>query len=262
MRIGIRPITRERETMTVNTTKSGSSLRRLLLAVPLLLVVAAAVNWPDISSIIKGEKTLKGVIMGRTTNASAAMEGWKLPEDMGSEDAKVTVEILLHQGDACHVDFLYLGQSLGTVEPERLRVEFVDTGSETGRKRFSDLSVGCEQGMAINGKTKFKLPPRKAKPVAATDSGQVAMQTNMRGAAPADQDPGKERTMYLTLDGGWDMADLHYMLNGELKAAYDGKGLKMTPEEFETHVTAKREEFKTKLEEEMKARKEASKDEG
>ncbi|NSW56662.1 MAG: hypothetical protein HPY44_11645 [Armatimonadetes bacterium] len=242
--------------------KSGSNPGRLLLLIPLLLVVAVAVNWPDISAIARGEKTLKGVIMGRTTNASAAMEGWKLPEDMGAEDAKVTVEIFLHQGDACHVDFLYLGQSLGTVEPERLRVDFVDTGSEAGRKRFSELSVGCEQGMAINGKTKFKLPPRKPKPGAATDAGQAATQTNMRGSAPTEQEPGKERTLYLTLDGGWDMADLHHMLNGELEAAYDGKGLKMTPEEFETHVTAKREEFRTKLEEEMKARKEAAKDEG
>lgn len=251
---------------------SGSGLRRLLLLLPLLLLVAVAVNWKPISAIARGEKTFKSVLMGKMIDPNAGLENWTMPADIGADDAKVVVEVLLRQGDPCHVDMVYFGQSIGTVEPARIRVDFVDTATEAGQKRFTELKLGCEQGMAINGKTKFKLPAAKTPAPSATgpDSPSASDAAALADAEPADSGhprpvpaesakPGKERTLYLTADGGWGLPDLWLMLDTELKAAYKDKGMRMAADAFEIQVNVKKEEFREKLKEEMKALKEAEK---
>ncbi len=216
--------------MTENAGPRKSRLKLLLMALPILLLVAILANWQDVRAIARGERTLKGIIYGRTRSAEYDLEGWDVPGPIGAEDAKVVIEVFLCAGDSCHVDSLFLGQALGTIDPERIRVVWQDTSTPEGVKRFAEMHLGCEQGLAVDGKTKFVVP--------VTDPESTR----------------KEKTIYLTHDGGWRMADLGLVLDHQLKEAYDGRGLPMTPEELEQQMPSLIKRFSEQALEEAKAK--------
>lgn len=198
----------------MSTSKPSSSHRqkRLLLALPILLLVALAANWSNVMQVARGEKNLKSIIYGKGGKGTAQVAGWTLPPTMGAETAKVKIEVFLIPGDPCHHETALLGQALGTLDPKRIRVQF--TGSPPGSKeadRRDQLKLGCEQGLAVNGKTEFKVPD------------------------PAR--PGKKATLFMTPEGrGLGLDNLYAVLNAELAAAYKGKGLGMTREGFQLHL--------------------------
>lgn len=208
-----------------------TSTRRLLLAIPLLLVVAVAVNFKDVSALARGEKSLKGIIYGLGGDGEPALTGWKMPAPSGPEDAKVTIEVLLREGDGCHIDMLCMGQALATLDPARIRTIFVNTGTGTGTKRFKDLKLGCEQGLAVNGKTKFR----------------------------AEKADGKEKTYYLTLDGGWERSDLIKLIDSELKKAHKGKGLTLTVAQAQEQIESESARARELMNAEAKSRQNAKK---
>ncbi len=194
------------------------NLKQLLILLPILLCVAVAVNWTSIVKVATGEWTLRGVR--------------EVPGPAGAEDAKVVIDIFLHGGDPCHADFLFLGQALGTVDPDRVRVVFQDTSTEEASELFKTMDLGCEQGLAVNGKTEFTIP--------------LAVPEGDR----------KDKTIFLTKDGGWTPEDFYMVLDNELKKAYDGKGLDMTSDEMNQHLEEEVGEFRDKELELAKARRE------
>ncbi len=200
--------------MSEKPGRAKRGLRGLLLALVVLLVVAIVVNYQTISEIARGEQSVKGIIYGWTRGPEYDLEDWEVPEDTGAEDAKVVIEVFLCAGDPCHVDSLVLGEALGTVDPERIRVIFQDTSQEEARARVAEVRLGCEQGLAINGETKFTVP------------------------VTAPEDTRKEKVIYLAHDGGGSNADLCVLLDRELKEAYDGEGLPISAEELSRRVAA------------------------
>lgn len=215
--------------------KRGTPRRqlRLLLALPVLLAVAVAANWTNVNKLVHGKTTLRNVLLGFAEGSGVNLVGWTKPADTGDPKAKVTIEVFMLVGDACHIDSAYMGQALGTVDPKRVRVKFVDTHPGTaGAERRDKIKLGCEQGLAINGKTEFKLPD--------------------------PEHPGKQKTVFLTHDGAGN-ASLYVLLNRELKAAYKGKGLTQTKAEFDAHMQAEMKRSATLMEAEAKVRQEEEK---
>lgn len=216
--------------MTENASPKKSKLKLLLMVLPILLLVAIIANWQDIRAVALGERTLKGIIYGMTRSPEYEIEDWEVPGPIGAEDAKVVIEVFLFGGDPCHVDSLFLGQALGTIDPERIRVVWQDTATAEARERFAEVRLGCEQGLAVNGKTKFTVP--------VTDPESTR----------------KEKTIYMTYDGGWTKADLWVILDHELKQAYDGEGLPMSAEELTEELPAAIKRFTEQAIEEAKAK--------
>ncbi len=208
------------------------NLKQLLILLPILLCVAVAVNWTSIVKVATGEWTLRGVLLGMASEITEDLVGWEVPGPAGAEDAKVVIDIFLHGGDPCHADFLFLGQALGTVDPDRVRVVFQDTSTEEAGELFKTMDLGCEQGLAVNGKTEFTIP--------------LAVPEGDR----------KDKTIFLTKDGGWTPEDFYMVLDNELKKAYDGKGLDMTSDEMNQHLEEEVGEFRDKELELAKARRE------
>jgi len=212
---------------------SSGRQKRLLLALPVLLVVAAAANWSSIAKIASGEKSLRSVIYGFTEGHNTDVAGWKLPSNMGDGKARVTVEVFVMPGDPCHFDTVALGQALGTLDPQRIRVKFSGAmpGSADATRR-DKLKLGCDQGLAINGKTEFAVPD------------------------PAR--PGKKKTLFLTPKGqGLSLDNLYVVLGRELATAYQGKGLAMTGEGFALQVQNEMTQRREAAIAEAKARQEA-----
>lgn len=219
--------------MTEPGSPRSSNAKRLLLIALVLLVVAVAVNYRSVMEIIRGERTLKGVIYGLTRGGDTDFAGFDMPDDVGSEDAKVRVEVFLRAGDPCHIESVFLGQALGLVDPERILVDFQDTSDAEVLKRFAELKIGCEQGMAVNGKTKFKVPMTD-------ESGKKT-----------------EKTVYFTAEGHYTLPELHAVLDKELKETYDGEGLARGPDEFVERLPA---DIKRLREEALEAAKQKQQD--
>lgn len=193
-----------------------SSNKKLLLALPVLLLVAVLVNLGNLTEIVKGKRNLKSILYGTSPDSDTALlAGWKTPPDAGAKEAKVVVEVFLISGESCHVDTAFMGQALGTIDPKRIRVKFVDAASsKAAAERREKVKLGCDQGVAVNGKTEFKIPD------------------------PAN--PGKKKTVFTAHQhggAGGPGVSLYVILNQELKTAYQGKGLVMTREQYDQKIT-------------------------
>lgn len=198
-----------------NPVAPRSSNKKLLLALPVLLVLAVVVNFGSLKDIAQGKRSIKSILYGQSPDSeSALLGGWKTPADSGAKDAKVVVEVFLIGGEPCHIETAFMGQALGTVDPKRVRVKFVDAASDkVAIERREKVKLGCDQGVAINGKTEFKIPD----PVS----------------------PGKKKTVFTAHQHGGPGGagvSLRPILDQELKAAYHGKGLGLTQEQFDLKI--------------------------
>jgi len=205
---------------------------RLLLLLPLLLLVAIAVNWTSVNKLLHGKATFRSILTGLADSSAVNLVGWEQPPDSGDPQARVKVEVFLAVGDPCHIDSAYLGQALGLLDPRRIRVQFVDVRTPTGMARKDKLKLGCEQGLALNGQTEFRVPD--------------------------PQRPGKQKTVFLTHDGGG-LAVLHRLLNAALKAAYKGQGLPLSEAEFNSFIQTETKRIATEMEAAAKVRLEEKK---
>ena len=195
--------------------RGGRINRRLLWALPILLFLAVVVNLDSIGKIARGEKSPKSIVMGMTAAHEGGFGGWKVPPNSGAKTAKVTVEVFVNESDSCHTQTFLLGQALSTVDPKRIRVVWVNTRS--GPKaiaRREQVKLGCEQGIAVDGQTKFKVP--------------------------GPTSPTKQtKTVYLTQHNqGMSQTILRDILDQALKAKYKGKGMAMSGPEFEKAMAA------------------------
>jgi hypothetical protein len=211
--------------------------KKLLLALPVLLVLAVVVNLGSLTEIVKGKRNVRSVLYGLNENHGSALAGWKMPPDSGAADAKVVVEVFLMSGESCHVETAFAGQALGTLDPKRIRVKYVDGASgKAAAERREKVKLGCDQGVAVNGKTEFKIPD------------------------PAS--PGKKKTVFTAHKhggAGGAAVSLYHILDQELKAAYHGKGLGMAEAQFDQKIKDESGRVRDAALAEAKARKEAEK---
>ena len=140
-----------------------------------------------------------------------------IPQDTGSERAKVTIEVFMQRKSPCDCDIetMRLGQSIGVLAPERIGVKFRDVSQPEDRTRLREVNhLKCLAGVAVDGKHTFAIPDRKP------------------GAE------GKTKPVDLMVQRSWMLADMGAILDQELKAAYGGQGLGLTPTEFERKMSA------------------------
>ncbi len=237
------------------------SLRMLLLAIPVLLVIAIAVNFGTIAQVARGERTFKGVLLGFGANRFDDMAGFEIPPDSGAEDAKVTIEVFLREGDGCHYPTVIKGAALGEVlDGERVRVVFRNTATEEGMKRFQEAKVGCEQGMAVNGKVKFELkdPSGKGKPRVVYLTADHALGGPTIESDASESDPGapEAETQSTTTDP---LTQIGQIIDQELRDTYDGRGLEFTPDQFRAKMQLAMTIVEQKMEQQAKAKAEAEK---
>ena len=238
------------------------SLRMLLLAIPVLLVIAIAVNFGTIAQVARGERTFKGVLLGFGANKFDDMAGFEIPPDSGAEDAKVTIEVFLREGDGCHYPTVIKGAALGEVlDGERVRVVFRNTATEEGMKRFQEAKVGCEQGMAVNGKVKFELkdPSGKGKPRVvyltadhALGGPTIESDAETEGAEEAPETEAQAATTD-------PLTQIGQIIDQELRDTYDGRGLEFTPDQFRAKMQLAMTIVEQKMEQQAKAKAEAEK---
>ena len=206
--------------------------KRLALLALILLPVAVLANYQTILAVASGQRTLKGVIYGFLPTQPSEFGMVQIPENIGNKEAKVTIEVFVRGGESCHAPTIFLGEALGKVDPEHIQVVFRNSAKPEDAKRAGDMKLGCEQGIAINGKAKYDLP---------------------------GDGKGGERVVYLT--GGherhWKFEDLRYILDKELKAAYKGKGLALSAEELTQRVDGEQKRIMDEARERAKAEKDS-----
>jgi hypothetical protein len=200
----------------VQGARAGRISRRMLWGLPVLLVVAALVNLDSIVKIARHQKSPKSILTGKTDGHGGGLANWKVPPDSGAKAAKVTVEIFVNEGDSCHTETYLLGRALSTIDPKRIRVVWRNTkGNPKAIARRDQVKLGCEQGLAVDGQTKFQMP----------------------SPTPATKKP---KTVYLTKEKvpGMSPRITRDILDQALKAKYKGQGLAMSGPEFEQAIAA------------------------
>jgi hypothetical protein len=199
--------------------KRKSLLPKLLLLAAVMVVVAAIANLKDIRAIASGRKTFKSVLYGRSPMGMHPT--FAFPEPLGPQDAKVKVKVVCQEGNSCHEPLVVLWMAVGSLEPQRLRVEFgpgmVNTaekeaakekGAAKGPNGEGPPELGCEAGVIINGQTKFEIGSGKDKRV-----------VYLTGPTPAPP-PGQG------VEGGhgWSAVDVAAIVNQAIAKAYKQKG--------------------------------------
>jgi len=199
--------------------KRKSLLPKLLLLAGLMLAMAVIANLKDIRAIASGKRTFKSVLYGKSM--IGMHPAFSFPEPLGPESAKVKVKVVCQEGNSCHEPLVAFWMGVGSLEPERLRVEFgsgmvntpeADAAKAEGGNREARApapqELGCESGALINGQSKFEIGSGKGKRV-----------VYLTGPTPAPP-PGQG------VDGGhgWNAADVAAIVNQAIAKAYKQKG--------------------------------------
>jgi len=192
-------------------------LRRLAwLVIPLLLLGLAA-NYEELARALRGETTVREALSADPRAGLMPDITVAIPEDRGARDAKVRLEVFLVRTGACtcHVETAALGEAMAAVDPNRLRVAFLDLADAATEKRMKALGAPLPcAGFAINARYKFRVP------------------TSL---------PGREKTRevdFLAADRNWTFEDVYEAWAQEYRAAY-GKPPAMTRDVFVKRVSAK-----------------------
>ncbi len=150
-----------------------------------------------------------------TSATAPAILAVPTPADRGIADAKVLIEVLTSSAGrcACDAETAFLGQAVADVEPNRLRVRFIDTETADGRWRVRELTGRTGgNGLAVNGQVEFNID------------------------RPAAQ--GGPHTVHLIGCLDWTLSDIHAVVDRALRHAYGGHGLTLSRTEFEARVGA------------------------
>jgi len=142
--------------------------KALLGAVPLLLAVAVVTNWGNIMDLVRGRRTLREIISGRTIQVpSPPTEAIGRIEDIGPKGAKVKVTAYLMFTNPCHWGTVKTLRELASRYPGKVRVEFVNMGTEEGARKFSEASKSgfksghpshsCMAWVAVNGRFEWEI---------------------------------------------------------------------------------------------------------
>jgi hypothetical protein len=193
-----------------------STVRRLLMFLIPLLLIAVAVNFGTILQIVRGEASLRDLLREDVVKPEWPIIEIDIPDDVGAADAKVVVEVFLTRRNRCdcHAECSFLGQALSQIDPARIRVVFRDVEAPETQQRLKELATEkLFAGLMINGQSTFTVPASEP------GSGSEQKTIDLFGCPPE-----------------WVLADLQPVFDEELKLAYGGDGLPMGPAEFEARL--------------------------
>jgi len=207
-------------------TRTPSGLRRMLLVLPVLLVVAVLVNWGSLTDIARGRRTVHSVVYG-VGQQFGHMGTFTFPAPSGPADAKVKVLVVAQEGNGCHLSLVQLWQAIGALAAERVRVVFVSRSEAMRKLGGKPLDLGCETGVVINGKTKFVLTKNSRKRTVYFTKPHPAM---MPATPPPDAAKAGTKAPPKAappMEMGWSLDDLVQVVNSEINKAY-GQGGSLT----------------------------------
>ncbi len=207
------------------------SVRKLVIAALVLLVIALAINAKGIYKIATGQKTIQSYF------AQHSPRGRRYMAPSGPVDAKVVLVGYLQSNNECHDGLEQLLRQVAARAPRHIRVRFMDTSRKIGFRKADALGMACDAGFTINGKLEFEVP------------GPVP---DFEGAGPTDtssavKDQPEAQTHVVKFSGPgpgmtpehcWTEKDLEYVLNQELKKAY-GPDVQLAPPRPTTQPTDK-----------------------
>ena len=81
---------------------------------------------------------------------------FKLPRPLGPAGAPIKIEVFVDNTNSCHQASLQL-QDLGKIYGSKLRVEFYNMGDPKVSERTDKLALGCDAGLAFNGKVELMV---------------------------------------------------------------------------------------------------------
>ena len=185
--------------MSTETPKGPGALRRLAWLVIPLLLLAIVSNYDNVVRMIRREATPEEVPAPSPRMQPAREITIEIPEDRGPREAKVKLEVFLMRSGpcTCNVENAALGESVGRLDPQRLRVAFRDVTKPETAQRMKALGVPVPCiGFAVNGDYKFRVP------------------TTLPG-------PKKTREVdFLSHERSWTFEDVYEALAQQYEAAY------------------------------------------
>lgn len=122
--------------------------RRPIRSAPLLLLPAAVALAPCAAPAAPGEKPA-GPAIGTPLKGADA-------EELGSKDAKVTVEAIVPIGPECQARTVRMLRALAKAEPKRVLVKIVDYTGEEGQDLVKARGTNCAS-VFVNGDYTFDL---------------------------------------------------------------------------------------------------------
>ena len=131
-----------------------SRLKKLLAAALLLAVVAVLVNVFDSSHSARRlfrRKTKFPAVYARHFGKAKPID------PVGSQTAKVKITAFVQSANDCHWPTISFITRIAEAAPERVRAEFVDTGSEAGFNKAQEAHLDCDAGLLLNGKKQVEV---------------------------------------------------------------------------------------------------------
>jgi len=147
--------------MSTETPKVPGAPRRLAWLVIPLLLLAIVSNYDNVVRMVRGEATPGGTPAPSPRIQPARQITIEIPEDRGPREAKVKLEVFLMPSAPCDcsVEDAALGESVGRLDPQRLRVAFWDLTKPEAAQRMKAVGVPVPCiGFAVNGHYKFRVP--------------------------------------------------------------------------------------------------------
>jgi len=212
----------------VAVTRAPGGVRRLVLIMPVLLLVAVVVNWGSIRDIAHGRRTVRSVVYGYRQEHFGGMGTFRFPQPLGPENAKVKVLVVAQEGNPCHLPLVQLWQAIGSLAGDHVRVVFLSRGEAVKKMGGKPLDLGCETGVIINGRTRFDLvrDGRKRTVYFTKPHPSPGMPAAMPAGEPKAGPKATPKGMP-AVEMGWSLQDLVEVVNDGINKAY-GKGGNLT----------------------------------
>jgi len=129
-------------------------LKKLLAAALLLAVVAVVVNVFDSSHSARRLFHRKANQLPAYAHRFAKA---KQIDPVGSKTARVKITVFVQSTNDCHLPTINFVTRIAKAAPERVRAEFVDTGSEAGFKQAQEAHIDCSAGLLLNGQKQVEV---------------------------------------------------------------------------------------------------------
>mgnify|MGYP001603518317 CR=1 FL=1 len=84
------------------------------------------------------------------TKAAPAPPKAKPTPPIGSKNAKVVIRTFAQANNSCHDSSIKLMERIGKAVPNRIRIEFLDTGTQEGVAASQHAGISCDAGVTIN----------------------------------------------------------------------------------------------------------------
>ncbi|MBI2298584.1 MAG: hypothetical protein HYU66_06460 [Armatimonadetes bacterium] len=196
---------------TVPAAAKKSHMGLLLWLAVGLAAVAVVVRWHDLVGAFQPKPPVVAA------SPEYMQQGFSFPKPLGPAGAKVKVHVVAHEHMGCQRELIALWLGIASLEPKRLRVEFSEEWLEKVKApsgRMVPMSMFCQSGSELNGKSEFKV-----------GEGATARTAQLHGPHPRQALPdGKPPEQN---DHSWSHSDLAAILNRLLQEKY-GSGQHLT----------------------------------